>query len=56
MGRAGGNASADGGCVFAGAYVGSSNSVTYSGVRLAFNGEFDNESDIDGEIAESVEV
>ena len=35
---------------------GSSSSDTSGGVRLAFNGEFDNESDIDGEIAESVEV
>ena len=56
VGRAGGNANADGGCVFAGAYSGSSYSYTNGGVRLAFNGEFDNESDIDGEIAESVEV
>ena len=56
VGRAGDNAYAYGGCVYASAYYGSSVSYTDYGVRLAFNGEFDNESDIDGEIAESVEV
>ena len=56
VGRAYSDANAYGGCVFAVADGGSSSSGTNSGVRLAFNGEFDNESDIDGEIAESVEV
>lgn len=51
VGRASINASAFGGCVFAYAGYGSSRSSTYYGVRLAFNGEFDNESDIDNEIA-----
>ena len=56
VGRAYFSASAFGGCVYAYAFSGSSDSGAHYGVRLAFNGEFDNESDIDGEIAESVEV
>lgn len=56
VGRASSVAYAGGGCVYAYAAFGSSGSFTSDGVRLAFNGGFDNESDIDGEIAESVEV
>lgn len=51
VGRAYDNALALGGCVYANALNGSSSSYASGGVRLAFNGEFDNESDIDSEIA-----
>ena len=49
VGRASGNASANGGCVYANANNASSNSYAYYGARLAFSGEFENESDIDDE-------
>ena len=47
VGRAYGNAYANGGCVFANASSASTYSSASYGARLAFSGEFENESDID---------
>ena len=47
MGRAYGNAYANGGLVFASANLASSNSGASGGARLAFSGELENESEID---------
>jgi hypothetical protein len=47
VGRAHYNASAYGGCVYAYASSASAYSYTHYGARLAFSGEFENESDID---------
>ena len=51
VGRASSYASASGGLVYSYAYYASSYSSTYVGVRLAFDGEIANESDVDSEIA-----
>ena len=50
VGRAYSNANALGGCVCAYAYSASSHSSANNGARLAFSGDFENESDVDSEI------
>ena len=47
VGRSVSSADADGGLVYAGSYGGSAGSYTNIGVRLAFTGELENESEID---------
>ena len=47
VGRSGRYADAYGGLVYAGSSDGSANSNTFYGVRLAFTGELENESEID---------
>ena len=47
VGRSSNNANADGGLVYAYTNNGSANSNTIGGVRLAFTGELENESEID---------